>query len=1490
MSTGDTPRVLGTLAGLDDAQLEAGVILGGRFCIVGDQRTLDSTTVITVTDLERQLGDAESQHRLELHLLPAPRNRQDEARLQRAFACKSRVQARVHAIAHAPKRLVVVSEPAHGRPLDGIRAVDSPPAGLVRRKLVAFGVELASLLAELHAANVHGVRFNREMLRVDDGNIGLDGFPHLLHPDRDLAVEAAVQADVAALIELLQALAEPDLGLELGSTTAVELRERLSALVETPRFHELSADPPFVGRSRALAELERGRAQAQIAQPTTLVVQGQRGVGKSRLLREFAAERIAADDAIVLAGAWQEHSADSRGGLLSALEQLPQALASLELDDRDDIRRRIVRATRHLGAIVTRSAPSLGAVLRNVEELPPLELGEDFSRHTAVIADLLRAIGTQKRPLVLILDNLESIDASSVAVLKILTQSRPAHHTLMIMGLRVGAGYSPDFEFSPIDLTPLSAPDLERMLVEALPGEVTDVKGLGETLWSISSGLPLAAWTNLREWIDRGRLVRNIDDGVWRTRGRLRDDGSRPGVHDVFGARLAAASPTVRLLALRLAVLGVEVGPSELALLRQVSETEFDAAVADLVARGILTHTAKGVRFPHDSIREFVLEAFDEQQRRDAHTHAAELLTRQKAPVAQIAYHRDLGLDPQAGSEQFDRLSRIHVEAGRERLAIYDLERARWHLERALDHSRDPDQRSIAAEGLADICLLLDDVDTAVSLYTAIIATGEPGHAVATAAKAVSFLFSKYANTEARQLAAMALEVVSEPIPTSPFGKLAVLFGSIFRSWFSSPKSDVVVRDALCRLYSWLTIMNIADDPIAMLMFTARGHWVSKGLETAAASMVRAVEASVWAALRQYDRSSNIFAVAQRIAEKVNDSWSRGWTYHNWAHVNLLPSDRYEEGQDMLDDGIAAFRDTGDVSISIISIMFKCLYGRDRESADTVLGWYDEAVSMARRNGKAVATVSLEAIKLLVLARQNRSDLDEHYIKLIGQLDREDMTPIDRLIARVYLAYAAYESKSWSIAVEQVHIAQGELGDLPGIPDYCSEIHLVTALTMLERPTATAKDRKLLRQSIRKFHRAAKQSPRLRSLAGLMDAELALHTHDRSKAQAIASQVVAEFDQHQNLYAARQAHLVLSRVLRGENVLAAAEHDRVARNLGRRLGLQERALLSEFSDVEEEIGMIDLSGEATLKLHESQHDIPAAGMLGATAVQIPSKRRRPTLHPLESQADVLEAWALTSTATQHTILGEVLTPVRDAIGVAADGAPLEIHCATPNLEVPVASGDLQLVLVNLILACRDAVSPEAVITLRLEHEVVGEDTLRTRLGDDGTPTRVSALRPGPYLTIRVTAPSPTNRVPILASFSTCERLVQSIGGHLEANTGRTQIAMTVRIPLDAARMSAKVTRVVIVHGQADVRVALAEALNQLGVYAHVHDPIDFDAAALEKSSVVFVDAQALDSLAILEPVLGLRLIEVVKRGETSVAPHHLTFPFSVSELDHELNK
>lgn len=1475
MATRNTePQDLGRLEEIDVSRL--GAVLWRRFGVIETLDTLASELILAVEDLDRRMGDP-PRHRLELHLLGTFENPQGFGRLRRALSIVSPVLPRIYAFGETRSKLVVICEPVGG-------VVGG--AELERTKLLKLAIELVELMIKFHAAGVRGIEFSRSQLRFEEGRCMLYGATHLLGASR------SSEADFESLRSLLSELGS-DAHVPSNSavpTTPQEFLQQLRAL--NPSEFVLPTDPPFVGREDVLRSLEGGLAQAQIAKPTMMVVQGVRGVGKSRLLSQFVHTHVHTNDALVLTGLWHDGSADTRGAILGALEHLSRVLPTLDPDERDDIRMRINQATKRLGAILVRSAPTLGTVLRHAEELPQLELASDFSRHTAVIADVLKSIGTRKRPLVLVLDNLENIDANSSAILDIIGQSRPAHHTLVVMGMRQdvrGTALPLSIETERLKLAALSIDEVHHLLTQWLPGTIEEGLAIAKVLHRISDGLPLAIGANVRAWLDTGRLTRSGDE-TWQGHRLLREefDGSEFDVRKLFRERILNSDEAVRDLALRIAVFGVEISIEDIRGLYVDIDTDVDISttLAQLLDRGLLTSNDDGaIRFPHDAIRESVLESSNDAERRDAHRRVAALLTKRGAPIAQIVFHRDLGFDiDNETPEGFDKLSRLHVEAGRDRLDVYDLERARWHLERALEHSHDPEQRGLAAEGLADVCLLQDDLETAVSLYTALIATANPVTAIRIGAKAVQFLFSKSASADARQLGLMALEMAHEPTPLSPIGKLSVLLRSLFHIWLGPPKTiETTMREALCGLYPYMMFVALIDDPVGAMAYAARSSWIAMGLRTGSAAIVFSLQGALLAVLGRVSASDRVFANAIDIASHSNDAWAEGNVFQNWG-VTLLSLDRYAEGQDRLDDAIAAFRETGDVSISLLSMMSKGIYGRDREHAETILGWLNEALTTARRNGKRIGVAPIRALKLHVLARRGQTDLQEQLDELAQVIETEEMPGLERLTSRIHLVYACLECSSWSLGLTQVRRALEHFREMGGgVPEVCQEVHLVAALFLLAFPGATRADRKLLRRSARKFRSATKRLPRLWVLGDLLDLKLALAEKKTAKAQGSATKIVNNFEIHENLHAARQAHRVLARLHKGDNVLAASEHERIARNLGRRLGLADHVLLSDFSEMGEEFEILTFGDETAVRLDESQQDVPAAAFLRAGSEQRRVGPPQPSLQPAgQDEMDVLEAWALADVGLPQSTIGAIVSSVETAISGAVEAGMLTIVCPNPKLEVPFAASDLEILLVNMLLTCRDSVGANAIIGARLE-EISPAESASSR--------QPSAAPEGRYLLVDVTARGEAEQVPVIAAFSTCESLAKALGGQLGASTGRGRVNLQAQIPIQANSGSgARVTHVrvaVIVQADATIRQAIGEKLDELGViWYEMNVDEELDMSSLEQADVIFADRDAINHFDAIMPFLGARLVEVARRGTESVGREYpvLRVPLDMSEL------
>jgi hypothetical protein len=407
-----------------------------------------------------------------------------------------------------------------------------------------------------------------------------------------------------------------------------------------------------------------------------------------------------------------------------------------------------------------------------------------------------------------------------------------------------------------------------------------------------------------------------------------------------------------------------------------------------------------------------------------------------------------------------------------------------------------------------------------------------------------------------------------------------------------------------------------------------------------------------------------------------------------------------------------------------------------------------------------------------------------------------------------------------------------------------------------------------------------KRAPRLRVLGDMLDMKLALEVGKVVAAQHFASKIVSDFDTHENLHAARQAHRVLARLLKGENVLASAEHEKLARNLGRRLGLLDHVLLSDFSEIGREVGIHVLTEESSVNLLESQHELPPAGPLVARGSETPAQLGKEPAFD-DEQLDVRDAWGIGDLLTPRVSLGSIIAPVRAAVSSSIAEEYLEIVCETPELDVPFAEAYVQILLINMLLACWDAAGSQVTVSARLDETLITDsDELRQK----------RLTEPGRYLSIHVSARGSGNQTSVIGSFAACESDAQALGGVLSASTDRGRVTLQVYLRLDVALTAVadfSPTRVFIIHPDRSLRRTIGAGLDDLGVSWQDFDPDDFDPGALEHVTVIFAENSKLGELRVLQPLSTTKMVEIVRRGNEPLNPQYdvLRVPFSISDLE-----
>ncbi|WP_084725595.1 helix-turn-helix transcriptional regulator [Streptacidiphilus melanogenes] len=439
----------------------------------------------------------------------------------------------------------------------------------------------------------------------------------------------------------------------------------------------------FVGRQREL-----GLLLAAVRNPPAVVlIEGEAGIGKSRLAHEAAAV-LAAEGRPVLTGLCHPLREPFPYG--PVVDALRRAGRWLPVDG--------VAPT--AGAL----APLLPDLAEQLPPPPPRPEGAQARRHQLVQAvhSFLTALG----PAVLVVEDLHWADEATRELLLLLARDLPARLGLVITyraedlppdSAVLGAAYRrpPGTQGTVIRLSRLSRKHVQELAVAALGGRAT--AELGAALFERSEGLALVAEEDLLTLREQGRQ-RALGDA----RAELERAGVPRGLREAVTERLASLRPAAAAIVDAAAVLAV---PAQESLLARLAGLDPDQGAEGLVEalRSALLVDTDGARyvFRHVLAQQVAYQHIPGPHRARLHRRAVEELERQSpVPLVQIAHHT-LALGDRDG--WFQRAE----EAADQAIALGDAGTAAGLLHRILEQPHlESDLRSRAALALARIAVI----------------------------------------------------------------------------------------------------------------------------------------------------------------------------------------------------------------------------------------------------------------------------------------------------------------------------------------------------------------------------------------------------------------------------------------------------------------------------------------------------------------------------------------------------------------------------------------------------------------------------------------------------------------------------------------------------------------------------------------------------------------------------------------------------------------
>lgn len=376
------------------------------------------------------------------------------------------------------------------------------------------------------------------------------------------------------------------------------------------------------GREDELAKLRGLFDQAIAGEGAVVLLEGEAGIGKSRLIDELVA-RLQADgeDLNFLFGSYPPGgAATAAGGFSSAYrEQFGEAGSAPYLSETPLL------------------VPGFDAVLRG-ESAPADSLQLNSDSLATCFVHATRALAAE-RPTIVLIDDLHFAPDEARRLFTALAQAVPGHGILLVGTLRPGvpedwlANLTRLDQVTRLELQRLGPKDLVALLKDSL-GSTHAAEQLSAKIAVKSDGNPFFAFEILRG-LKEGQFLKQSDDGTWMTTQIIDEIQIPSSVLDLVNARVADLTEDERDLLDVAACWGYEfdptlvgevVGLKRIAVLKTLSRVERKHRLVRSVGRRF--------QFDHHQVQEALYQSLPEMLREDYHAALAEALEEREGAAA----------------------------------------------------------------------------------------------------------------------------------------------------------------------------------------------------------------------------------------------------------------------------------------------------------------------------------------------------------------------------------------------------------------------------------------------------------------------------------------------------------------------------------------------------------------------------------------------------------------------------------------------------------------------------------------------------------------------------------------------------------------------------------------------------------------------------------------------------------------------------------------
>lgn len=434
----------------------------------------------------------------------------------------------------------------------------------------------------------------------------------------------------------------------------------------------------FVGRTDELRRIGEVLAFCSRGAPATVMLAGESGIGKTRLLHETRQRLVSGGHDFN----WYQVRPTPRPRNIpfSALAAMLRSMVGLETTDSAELVQERVERLRQLG-LGTEEVEVVGHLL-GAPKSGDSDLESYLDRGVPVAFKRIVSKLAEDRLTVLVWDAAERMDAQTIAALGALRQAGARSRVLVLLSSRTPLDERWDgSKIRQIDLGPLTD-DEATQLACSRAGAPKLPPALQRMIFIKTAGNPFFIEEYIKALVASGAV--RVGRGRVRFRSEIAEIEVPKSLRGLLVARVERFEPSLAGFLQRAAVLVHRFSPEILAAVAETETADAEEAIAELLRKGVLERAGRAeYAFVNDLLREVVQEGLTYRDRRDIHRKVATELERlydgnlEEVAERLAVHYRESG--------QREKAVEFHVLAGYKLSSERAFEAALWHFLRAVE-------------------------------------------------------------------------------------------------------------------------------------------------------------------------------------------------------------------------------------------------------------------------------------------------------------------------------------------------------------------------------------------------------------------------------------------------------------------------------------------------------------------------------------------------------------------------------------------------------------------------------------------------------------------------------------------------------------------------------------------------------------------------------------------------------------------------------------